>query len=115
MSEIKYCKCGHAMTDHIYHEGACRPGSSKCDCFAFVPKSTISMSEELKECPVGHNTVEIVERRGDYGYSFLVVYQVRCKCGFSGPERYSSNINDDTVREEVASLWNARHPLEGKK
>lgn len=28
------CKCGHKKSDHIYEEGACRPGSA-CDCQKF--------------------------------------------------------------------------------
>lgn len=29
------CKCGHRIEDHIYHEGACRPGGIACSCEQF--------------------------------------------------------------------------------
>jgi hypothetical protein len=31
------CICGHKIEDHIYFEGACRPGFI-CDCIKFVTK-----------------------------------------------------------------------------
>lgn len=48
------CRCGHAMVNHIYYEGACRPGFI-CDarCQSFTP-AAIEISqkqlEKLKEC-----------------------------------------------------------------
>lgn len=30
------CRCGHAKPQHIYEEGACRPGFM-CDCKRFEP------------------------------------------------------------------------------
>jgi hypothetical protein len=31
------CWCGHAAKDHIYEEGACRPGEA-CQCEQFHPR-----------------------------------------------------------------------------
>lgn len=36
--EAPLCECGHAMKDHIYHEGACRPGFvCEAGCTAYRP------------------------------------------------------------------------------
>ncbi len=41
------CKCGHPKSDHIYEEGACRPGSL-CSCQKFTPvPSTDTLMKEV--------------------------------------------------------------------
>lgn len=29
------CRCGHAKTDHVYHESVCRPAGIVCECTEF--------------------------------------------------------------------------------
>ncbi len=45
------CTCGHLKRDHIYEEGACRPGGISCICPTYVaPMSAeTTMSEEFRE------------------------------------------------------------------
>lgn len=42
---LNNCKCGHSKEDHIYHEGACRPGFS-CPCQKFDAVVTGSHSDQ---------------------------------------------------------------------
>lgn len=45
------CNCGHKRKDHIYCEGACRPGfvcESSCDAFAM----TTPQYEKQEDCPI---------------------------------------------------------------
>jgi hypothetical protein len=49
------CRCGHLKADHIYHDGACRPGYvCKNDCAEFTPISIKSFYQhycELRDKP----------------------------------------------------------------
>ena len=61
--------------------------------------------EKLKPCPCGLNGGYITKwvNRSLDRKSFGNVAQVRCNCGFSGPERYGDNCVEEAIK-----AWNTR-------
>lgn len=73
------------------------------------------MSEELKPCPSGlrinHEPYLVLWQKQDFMNANLITpaAQVKCTCGFSGPERYG-----DSRKKEAIEAWNTRPEPEGK-
>lgn len=52
LKALDICHCGHKKADHIYCEGACRPGFI-CECPEYKPANTHSTIIQMLETAVG--------------------------------------------------------------